>query len=75
MSELEIRTLSVVVAPKGEAIFSELATTIAINDDAGGEYLVITQGFFGDDCKIKIGKEEWPTLREAIDKMIAECRD
>ena len=72
---LELRTLSVVVVPKGEPVYSEAATTIAITDESGGEYLELTQNFAGEDLKLRICRNEWPTLREAIDKMIAECRD
>ena len=32
----ETRALSLIVLPEGEAIFSEMATTITIEDDAGG---------------------------------------
>lgn len=36
MKPYETRTLSIIVLPEGEAVFSEMATTITIVDDAGG---------------------------------------
>jgi len=71
--ELEPRTVKVTIAPHGEAIFCERATSIEIFDDAAGEYLIVSQ------CKselkqIEIDPTEWPIIRKSIDEMINECR-
>jgi hypothetical protein len=70
----ETRALSLIVLPEGEAIFSEQATTITIEDDAGGEFIVIEQQGLADAGKIRIDPMEWPAIRGAIDRMIGECR-
>lgn len=67
------RTLSIIVMPVGEAIYADSATIVSIEDEAGGEFVLISQDA-GDYGKIAVNSEEWPVLRDAIDKMIAECR-
>ena len=71
----EIRTTKATVLPKGEALYHEGATEIAIVDEAAGEYLEVSQCGEPFSGKIKIDIYEWPTLRTAIDKMIKECRE
>lgn len=43
MKEYEARTLKIVVLPKGEPIFSELATQIEVMDEAAGEFVKVSQ--------------------------------
>lgn len=62
------------VVPEGEPIFSELATRIEIADEADGEFVTITQSGLVDFGKIAISPHEWPRMRAAINKMIAECK-
>lgn len=71
---LETRTLSLVIIPEGEAIFHDAATIISIDDEAGGEFVVVSQEDYGYG-KVAFEPSWWPTIREAIDRMIAECRD
>lgn len=70
----EIRTTALTVAPEGEPTFSEMATTVAICDEAAGEFVEVKQRGRVDIGKIQINPEEWPSLREAIDRMIKACR-
>ena len=70
----ETRALSLIVLPEGEAIFSEQATTITIEDDAGGEFVTVEQPGLADAGKIRIDPTEWTALKSAIDRMIQECR-
>jgi hypothetical protein len=74
MTEYETRTLSLIVVAKGHPIFSETATNVEIVDDAGGEYVEVSQHGRLDLGKIAINPEEWPMLREAIDSMVEQCR-
>lgn len=71
----EARLTSMVVLPKGRPVYSEMATTISIDDEAAGEYLVIEQVGLADGGKLRITAEEWPTLRRAINRMAKLCRD
>jgi hypothetical protein len=71
MSDIyETRTTQVTLTPKGEAIFSERAVHIRIVDEAAGEFVEVAQ----DDGKIRIDREEWPHLRDAINAMIKRCQ-
>jgi hypothetical protein len=70
----ETRTTKVTVLPKGEPLFHEGATEIEIIDEAGGEFLRVSQCSDAHEGKIHIDMHEWPTLKAAIDKMIKECR-
>lgn len=72
--EYETRTTSVMVMPSGEPLFSEMATTVSVVDEDGGEYVEVLQNGRADLGKIAIEPSEWKMLRAAIDRMIAECR-
>lgn len=73
MSEYETRIITTLVAPKGQPMFSELATKVSIDDEAAGEFVVVEQ--HGRDLgKIAINPNEWPELRQAINDMIERCR-
>ena len=41
MKPYETRVTQLTVAPEGEAIFSEAATTITIDDEAAGEFVKV----------------------------------
>lgn len=63
------------VLPKGQPLFSEQATSIEIEDEAAGEFVVVSQDHDGDEKKIQITPEEWPYVRDAIEKLIANCKE
>lgn len=68
------RMTQITVMPKDEATYSELSTTITIEDEAAGEFVAVEQHGRNDRGKIAINPEEWPVLRAAIDQLIGECR-
>ena len=71
--EIESRVTQITVFPKESTIFCEDALHVAIDYEAAGEFVVLKS--YADDCgQIRINKEEWPVLREVIDKMISECK-
>ena len=69
------RVIKVVVLPDGEPVFSEHATEIEIQDESGGEFVVVRQTY-GSEGKneIRLTDEEWPMVRAAIDRMMARCQ-
>lgn len=70
------RITQLTIAPEGEPIFSEKAFAVQIEDDAGGEFLSVH--CHDDQCKsgeIRIDPSEWPALREAINRMVKECKE
>jgi hypothetical protein len=74
MRDYEIRATKLIVAPEGEQVFSEMCTSVEIKDEAAGEFVMLSQSGRTDLGKIAISPEEWPALRDAIDRMIAQCR-
>lgn len=74
MKKPETRVTQIVVAPPGETIFSECATTVQLTDEAAGEFVQLVQTGPGLG-KICINPEEWPALRSAINRLINQCRD
>lgn len=64
----ETRVLSLIVKPKGEPIFGDRATTVRIDDEAGGCFVAITQ----DGQRVCIDQAEWPAVRAAINRL---CRE
>lgn len=64
---------SVIVLPAGEPIYSEMATTIALEDEAAGLFVVVRQSGKDEAGQISFCHEEWPVIREQIEKMLAVC--
>ena len=67
----ETRTTKMIVGVKGEQIFDDSVTKIEIVDEAAGEFLEISQ----DEQKLRFDAEEWPHVRDAIEKMFKLCRN
>lgn len=59
------------VLPEGEPLFDERGFRVEIDDEGGGEFVVIKDS----EGKIRLSAEEWPALRRAIDRMVKECRE
>lgn len=71
----ETRITRLTLAPKGEPIFSELATHIEIDDEAAGEFLKISQvGGAAESKALLVNPEEWPQLKAAIEQMLKEIK-
>jgi hypothetical protein len=70
---MKIRVTQLTVVSDGKPIFDELATQVEITDEGGGEFLIIRQtGVVGR--QIRLDANEWPTIREAIERMIDEVK-
>ena len=68
------RVTRVVLVPEGEPLFSEMATTVQIEDEAAGEFVEVSQHGAPELGTIQISPEEWPALRQAINRLVRECR-
>lgn len=58
-----------------EGWMSEYSTTIEIEDEGAGEFVMLTQPFASTKLSeggIGITEEEWPTLRDAIEAAFEE---
>ena len=74
--KLDVRILEITVVKKGEPVFSLQNTMVKIEDHAAGEFIIVKQPC--DDLvgtrSIEFDAEEWPTIRKAIDFMVAQCK-
>ncbi len=72
----ETRTTRIHVLPEGAPIYDERGFSVEIEDDAGGEFVVVN--CHDDQCaggQIRLDPSDWPALREAISRMVQECRE
>ena len=71
----DVRIIKIAVMPKGQPVFSELSTYVAIEDEAAGEFVKISQEGGHTDMEkwIIVNPEEWPAIRGAIDYMVSQC--
>jgi len=67
----ETRTTKMIVGVKGEQLFHCSVTEIEIMDEAAGEFLEVSQ----EGGKLRFDPEEWPHVRNAIEKMLKLCRN
>jgi hypothetical protein len=75
MSDYKIRTTRLSVVKDDSNLFSEVTTHVEIDDEAAGEFVKVTQQFDdGANQAIVIEPQEWPSLKDAIEQMIKECR-
>ena len=67
------RVTQITVGPEDCYLYSEWGHTVKIEDEGGGEFIVVK-----DHCeeygKIGIDIKDWPALRAAINRMAKECR-
>lgn len=75
MTKMIQRCTRLTVLPEGDPIFSENATNISIEDDAGGEYIRLRQYINNHNIgEVNINPEDWKAIRDAVDTMVAQCR-
>ncbi|MCP4064689.1 MAG: hypothetical protein GY740_15765 [Gammaproteobacteria bacterium] len=68
----KVRTTQIMVHPANDdTTLSEMVTRVSIDDEGAGEYVRAEQTNTG---AILINPDEWPVLKEAIDRMVAGCR-
>ena len=72
MREYRQHPLGVVVSPKGDPIWSEMATHITLDDEGAGAFVVVNQpnGQEGREG-VSFDATEWPAIRDAIEHMLA----
>ena len=71
--EYETRVTQLFVWPKGDHIYNELGFVIEITDEGGGEFVEVSPTT--DPGKLRIDLRCWPALRDAIERLLGECRE
>jgi len=69
-----VRPISYIVAPEGEPIFSEMATTVKIDDEAGGEFIVMQQFRRTDNSVAFNNREEFEAVCNAVNLLLKEMK-
>ncbi len=67
-----IRVTQITVLPSHNKIYDLGVYSITIDDEGGGEYLVLEEQQDGGSGKVKIDPEQWPELRDAIERILGE---
>lgn len=70
----ECRATQYTISRPGEPTFAEGVIRIEIDDEAAGEYIVLTQDGFQSTGRVSIDPDEWPLVRKTIDKLVKTCR-
>ena len=66
---MRTRTTQLTVGPEGSWIYGETTFRVAIDDEGGGEFVVVRNA----EAEINIDPREWEALRDAIDQMVQGC--
>lgn len=72
-TEYERVVREIIIKPVGRPIFDELATSIRIDDEAAGPFLVVSQCRDDNKYGVTIDSESWPVLRDGIEEMLRVC--
>lgn len=68
----DLRTSSYIVLPKGESLFSEYATTVSVDDEAAGAFIVLSTCGNGGYQRVEIDFADWPLICEAVERLRRE---
>ena len=73
IKNLEARTISWALVPRGESICDMRGFTVSIEDDNGGEYVKVVN-HNDDHDGITIDPDEWHELQALINVAVSLCR-
>jgi hypothetical protein len=69
------RVVELAVGPEGCDLCDAAVTRVRIEDEAAGEFVVVTQQRDDNSNQnIAIAHDEWPAIMDAIDRMVKACR-
>jgi hypothetical protein len=71
MIEYIVITTQITIVPTGESINSAQATRVELSDEGAGAFVTVEQ----DNGAVRIDPEEWPALRDAIERMMVTVRE
>jgi hypothetical protein len=76
MEQYHIITKSLIVKPKDQKIFSDMATEISIEDEAAGEFIVLKQhAKYGESPEIRIDPCEWSIICRAVEDQLEQIKE
>jgi hypothetical protein len=72
MTVYKCRAIKYSVYPEGEnPVYSQNVTHVSLDDEGGGEFLVLEQG----EDSVRVDPEEWGVLTETINKLLGRDND
>lgn len=71
---MQQRITKITILPCDAPIFSVRATSVEIDDLAGGEFLVVTQNGRDNKDGIAIDLEEWESIKNGINFMFEQIK-
>lgn len=69
-----IRTTQLTIGPEKGQIFDEGTYTVTIEDEGGGEFVVIEEQHDTGSGKIRVDATTWPELAQAVGQLLSEAR-
>lgn len=67
------RNIAVIICRDSEGVLDEYGTIIRVANEGAGEYLTLEPA--SSVNKIGVTKEEWPIMRDTIERLLGELRD
>ena len=67
------RTIAVMICRESEGVLDEYGTIIRVANEGAGEFIMLEPAVSTN--RIGVTKDEWPVLRDAIEKLLGECCD
>lgn len=74
MMEYETVVTAMTVLPRNAPIYSERATTIKLDDEAAGLFVVLEQSNDKGTQRIALDVEEWPHIQRAVNQLVQICQ-
>jgi hypothetical protein len=72
MNETLITVITIV--PEGKELFCKEARKVEIIDDGQGEIVVVCHPNIQLSARLEIKPQDWPDLRDAIERLVNRCR-
>jgi len=75
MSNLITRITRMHIVPEGEPIYTEMGYSVEIDDEAGGEFIVIKDGSTREKIGVSIDPKDWPAVRDCVEQIIYSIKN
>lgn len=75
MSKLITRITRMHIIPEGEPIFTEKGYTVEIDDESGGEFVIVKDGSIStDSVGVRIDPKDWIEVRAAVNDLMDQIK-
>lgn len=74
MSKLITRITRMHIIPEGEPIYTEKGYTVEIDDESGGEFVIVKDGSIADGAGVRIDPDAWIEVRAAVNDLMDQIK-